>query len=103
MRRDPTATIQCIEKLATRGAKWQPNERYRFIHFRRALYWTDKWRALDILEKLLAAEVFGDGVLRELMSTPKMKELLSQGCRNTNRIREAAGLGETREPAQEAR
>ncbi|MGA8656376.1 MAG: hypothetical protein WB586_09520 [Chthoniobacterales bacterium] len=89
MRSDPSSAIQCIEKLAARGAKWQPKERYRFRHFRRASYRADKWRAIDIFEKLLATDVFGDGFFRELMSTPKMKELFSQGYRYTDRIPEA--------------
>ena len=79
-------------KLAKRGARWQPKEHYQYRQFRKGLYTTDKWQAFDILEKLLAADVFGDGVLREVMHTPKMKELLSRGYRNTDRIREAAGL-----------
>jgi ribose/xylose/arabinose/galactoside ABC-type transport system permease subunit len=31
----------------------------------------DRWQALDVLDKLVAAEAFGDGVLHELLSTPK--------------------------------
>jgi hypothetical protein len=92
MRRDSSLTIQCIEKLAKHGAKWQPKERYRHSQFRRALYRVEKWRALDVLNKLLAAEAFGDGAFRELMSTPKIRELLSNGYRNTDKIPEAAGL-----------
>jgi hypothetical protein len=55
------------------------------------LFKTEKWKALDVLEKLVDVHAFGDGVLRELMSTSNIKELVSQGCRNTDKIREAAG------------
>jgi hypothetical protein len=63
MRRDSSPTIQCIEKLAKHGARWQPKERYRYS-LRRALCRVEKWRALDVLNKPLAAEAFGDGVFR---------------------------------------
>jgi hypothetical protein len=96
MRRDPGPTIQCIERLAKGGARWQPKEDYKYRSFRKALYRTEKWKALDILDKLLGAEVSGDGVFRKLMSTPKMKDLLSHGYGNADRLRKAAGLIESR-------
>jgi hypothetical protein len=36
----------------------------------------ERYKAASVLEKFLAAGVFGPGVFQTLMSTPKMKELL---------------------------
>jgi hypothetical protein len=86
MRSDPRPTIQSIELLAKRGAGWQPKERYRYSQLRKALCKADRRQALDILDKLLAAAAFGYDVLRELMSTRKIKELLASGYGNGDRI-----------------
>jgi hypothetical protein len=45
---------------------------HRYNQFRKE-FKTDKGQVLDILDKVLAIQAFVDGVLRELMPTPKMK------------------------------
>ena len=92
MRRDPTPTIQCIESWRSAvldGSRRNAIDTTDFASSLRQI----SGRRVDILDKVLATQAFVDGVLRELMATPKMKELLSRGYRNTDRIRKAAGLG----------
>ena len=78
--------VTCIVLLARRGARWIPTDRSRLNHLRKVLGQIDRSKAIDILEKFLAADVFGPGVFCTLISTPKMNELLTDG-----RLKIAAG------------
>ena len=86
---DPAKTISCIEKLASAGASWQP-DRYHYTQFRKALGETDAFQAVDLLNRLLKADVFGKGVFPEMMSTPKMRELLKLELPGIDFLRKAA-------------
>jgi hypothetical protein len=63
---------------------------------------TGTLQAINILNNLIAMQVFGEDVLRQLISTPKMKELLSRGYGKDDGILEAAGqaVGERLNPEQ---
>ena len=69
--------------MAKCGARWQPKEQYAYRQFRKVLCEADRRWALDTLDKIVAVAAFGDGVLRELLSTPKMRELLPGGDSNS--------------------
>jgi hypothetical protein len=68
--------IACIELLAKHGARWAPTERSRLNHLRKALFKIDRYKAINVIENLLAADAFETAVFPTLVATPKMKDYL---------------------------
>ncbi len=69
--------VASIELLAKRGARWAPTSGTRYNLLRAALRKIDRYKAISLLEKFVAMDLFGPGTFRTLMSTPKMEDLLS--------------------------
>jgi len=93
--------VACIELLAKHGAKWTPSSRTSYDRLRAALRKIERYKAISILERFVALNVFGPGTFRILMATPKMKDFLV-----TDTLRLAAGqkvLGKARHRVNQSR
>jgi hypothetical protein len=89
--------ILCL--MAAKGAKWYPsddNGGYRSL--RTALAKADPGDSVDALVKLVRAGFFTEAIFRELVSTPRMKELLNLGRSGVVQLREFAGFEQPSRP-----
>jgi ankyrin repeat protein len=83
--------ILCL--MASKGAKWYPSDDgdgYR--GFRRALAKANPTDSIDALTKLVRAGFFTEAIFKELVSTPRMKELLNSGLSGVVQLRQFAGF-----------
>jgi hypothetical protein len=84
--------------MAAKGAKWQPRERDNFRNFRTALARANPSDAINTLEKLLQCGFLTEEIFRELMATPRMKELLGVGRPGVIHLRKLAGFADPARP-----
>jgi hypothetical protein len=83
--------LPCIEILAANGARWHPNDPYRISCFRRALAKAPPYDAIRYLERIIKAGAIEQPLFKELMRTPRMKEILKQTYPGVIKLREYAG------------
>jgi hypothetical protein len=85
------AALRCIEILAANGARWHPTDPYRVSCFRRAIAKAPAYDAIRHLERIIKAGAIEQPVFKELMRTPRMKEILKQTYPGVIKLREYAG------------
>lgn len=86
------SALKCIAVLAQHGARWNPPEIYEWSGLRRALGKTDDYRAIQTLKRLIDTGAIEQAVFAKLMSTPKMKEILSSSSPGVFALRKLAGF-----------
>lgn len=84
-------TLKCIELAASRGGRWTPEMMGKHCRVRRALGKTSPYQAVDILGRLIDCGALEEDGIKKLMSTPKMKALLSSDTMGIKRLRKAVG------------
>jgi hypothetical protein len=95
-RRDPKPIVECLCLLASKGMKWTPTESCEYRYLRKGLARAQPSDALDVLNRLVSAGLFAEAVFKELVSTPRMRELLGPGRYGASALREFAGFEEPR-------
>lgn len=90
------AALRCIEILAANGARWHPNDPYRISCFRRAIAKAPAYDAIRHLERIIKTGAIEQPFFRDLMRTPRMKEILKQTYPGVIRIREYADYSGSR-------
>jgi len=95
-RRDPRALTDILCLFAAKGARWNPPDKYRYRCFRKGLARANPEEAIEVLRKLVRAGFFSEATFKELVSTPRMRQLLSSGRYGVAQLREFAGFQEPR-------
>jgi hypothetical protein len=93
-RRDPKTIVDCLCLLASKGMKWEPAESCDYRYLRKGLAKAQAPQAIDVLNRLVRAGLFTEAVFKELVSTPRMRELLGPGHHGASTLREFAGFEE---------
>jgi len=88
----PILEILCL--FAKRGARWTLPEGESFRSIRTSLGKAKPDRAIEVLNKLMDAGLFELDVFKDLMSSPRMKELLQLGRPGVVKLRKLAGLSD---------
>ena len=91
-RRDHRTITEILCLLASKGARWNPLERFAISGLRRALAKADPSAAIETLVQLVKSGVFTEAVFTNLVSTPRMKELLKTQRPGVVMLRDFAGL-----------
>lgn len=87
--------LATIEILAAAGARWSPVDSRLISSFRRALGRAERFDAIRSLKRIVAAQAVEREVFRDLMRTPKMRNLLQDGfIGDTAALKRYAGLTE---------
>jgi len=94
--RDPKIIVDCLCLLASKGIKWKPAESCDYRYLRKGLARAQASQAIEVLTRLVRAGLFTEAVFKELVSTPRMRELLSPGHYGASTLREFAGFEESR-------
>lgn len=95
-RRDPMPIVDCLCLLAAKGMKWLPKESHDFRYLRKGLSRAQSSVAVDVLSRLVRAGLFTEEVFKELVSTPRMREVVGPGHYGASELREFAGFEEPR-------
>jgi hypothetical protein len=82
--------LQCMEILAVNGARWRPEDGYKFSCLRRTLAKVGIHDAIRYLQRIVTTGAIDQPVFQELMRTPQMRELLRQSYPGVIRLREYA-------------
>ena len=90
------AALRCIEILAVNGARWQPHDPYRISCLRRALVKAPAHDSIQHLVRIINAGAIEQEMFKELMRTPRMKEILKQTYPGVIKLREYAGFAGSR-------
>jgi hypothetical protein len=90
-RRTPEVSTKCLELAAERGGRWQPEDDHDYSNIRRHLTKAPAYEVVPLLFRLWQAGVFTPDVFKELMRTPRMKDLLLGGGTQAAELREVAG------------
>ena len=90
------AALRCIEILAANGARWHPDDPYRISCFRRAIAKAPAYDAIRHLERIIKAGAIEPEMFKDLMRTPRMKEILKQTYSGVIKLREYAGYSGSR-------
>jgi len=90
-RTDNEPIFQCIELLASRGGRWNPEESYRLSCLRRAIGKAPMLSAISGLTRIIKSGAIDKEVFSTLMNTPKMKAFLSSSYMGVAYLREFAG------------
>jgi hypothetical protein len=90
--RSPEGALQCVLIAGRRGGRWCPDNGYDRTSLRRSLAKAEPHRAISYLNQMIDAGVFTREVFRELMNTPRMRELLATSASGALRVREFAGV-----------
>ena len=90
-RRPHETAFRCLELAGEHGGRWSPHDSYELRDLRMILGKLGAYLATECLRRLITANVFGEGVVRELMKTPRMKKILDQDAPGSKIIRESAG------------
>lgn len=90
--RSPEATITCLELAAERGGRWRPQTSYDQRTLRRSLTQASPYSSIQYLDRMVKAGIFTQEVFRELMNTPRMRQLLATSASGAVALREFASL-----------
>jgi hypothetical protein len=90
------AALRCIEILAANGARWDPTDPYRITCFRRAIAKAPAYDSIRHLERIIKAGAIEQEMFKDLMRTPRMKEILEQTYPGVIKLREYAGFAGSR-------
>ncbi len=90
------AALRCIEILAANGVRRHPNDPYRISCFRRAIAKAPAYDAISHLERIIKASAIEQPFFKDLMCTPRMKEILKQTYPGVIKLREYAGYSGSR-------
>jgi hypothetical protein len=83
--------LRCMEILAVHGARWWPKTSYAISCFRRAITKAPAYDAIRYLLRIMNAGAIEQPLFREVMRTPRMKEILKQTFPGVIKLREYAG------------
>ena len=84
------AALRCMEILAANGARWAPQDPYRVRCLRRSLGKTAPYDAIRHLGRIVKSGVIEQSMFKDLMRTPKMKEILKQPYSGVTELRRFA-------------
>ena len=87
----PEAAVKCLELAGATGGRWRPSDKAELTYFRRAIVHATPYSAISYLKRIIDAGVIEQGVFRELMSSQRMRELLTSGVPRAALLREFAG------------
>ena len=100
-RHDHRSVVDVLCLLAEKGARWLPNGDFRY--FRSALGHAEPAVAIEVLSKLIDSKLITQSVFTNLMSAPRMREILSSGRPGAPRLRDYAGMSITRDRSRSRR
>ncbi len=90
--RSPEVPLACLELAAARGGRWQPQSPDDYRTLRRSLMQASPYTSIQFLNRLVKAEVFTGDVFKELMKTPRMRELLQTTAPGSVALRQLAAV-----------
>jgi hypothetical protein len=85
--------LRCMEILAAMGARWAPRDPYRVSCLRRSLAKSASHEAIRHLCRIVKSGIIEQSMFKDLMRTPKMKEILKQPYPGVTELRRYAGTG----------
>jgi hypothetical protein len=85
------AALRCMEILAANGARWAPQDPYRVSCLRRTLAKTAPYDAIRHLGRIVKSGIVEQSVFKDLMRTPKMKQILKESYQGVCELRCLAG------------
>ena len=91
-RRDFRPLVEVLFIFAAKGVRWNPRDKHCYRDLRKGLSRAGSADTIEVLSKLVRAGFFTQPVFKELVSTPRMKELLSPGSYGATPLREFAGF-----------
>lgn len=83
--------LEILKLFASKGGRWNPSNSYEFRGFRTALAAANPGRSVYVLFELMKMGIFEKDIFRELVHTPRMRNLLNSGFAGTVILREFAG------------
>lgn len=90
---NPTRTeeaLRCMQILGSNGVHWSVPDKYRLFRLRRTLTRLPPYQALRYLQRIAGSKIMDQTVFKELMRTPKMREILEQPCTSVRHLRRYA-------------
>lgn len=86
--------VACLELAAKYGGRWKNPDKYRLSCLRRSISKACKgydYQAISVLRRLAKSEIMEPDTFRELMRTPRMREVLESQTSGTDELRRFAG------------
>jgi hypothetical protein len=102
-RGEPDRVLDCLEMAAERGGRWRPSKDEGLSSLRRAIskyFTTSEWQTISTLKRLVRSGAIEQETFRELMRTPRMREVLK--CSSSG-VEELRGLADFTMPARAKR
>lgn len=91
---NPTHTeeaLRCMEILGSSGVHWTLPDKYRLFRLRRTLARLAPYEALGYLQRIANSRIMEQPVFRELMRTPRMRQILKQAYPGVAYLRRYTG------------
>lgn len=90
---DPDRVLTCLEMATERGGRWKPDKDDDLSSLRRAIskyFKTSEWQTISVLRRLAKSGALEKDAFRDLMRTPRMREVLQSSHAGVEEIRRFA-------------
>jgi len=91
---DPVRTeeaLRCMEILGSHGVRWSGQDKYRLLRLRRTLARIRPSEAIRYLQRITNSKIIEPAVLKEVMRTPRLQEILKHPFPGAVEVRRHAG------------